>query len=269
MIIKVQNFDIKQIAESGQCFRINRTINSKYTVVALNKVLIIEQLSKDTIEVDCTEEDWNNIWYEYFDLSFNYDKIIKGVLSSDDIFLINAVNFGSGIRILKQDLFETLVSFIISQRKNISAIKICIEKLCKTFGEKIVYKNTEYYLFPKPENLYQATLEQLMETGLGYRAKYIKNLAISIVNKNINLNYIKTLDYNNAINKLLELYGVGIKVANCVALFGLHKIEAFPIDVWISRIIYQYYNGNFDANLYKGYAGIIQQYMFYYVISNK
>jgi N-glycosylase/DNA lyase len=268
MIIKVDNFDIKQIADSGQCFRINRTVNGKYRAIAYGKCIDIKQLDNNTIDVDCSEEDWEIIWKGYFDINYDYDKIVETLKNGNDNFLKQAVEYGSGIRILKQEPFETLISFIISQRKNIPAIKTCVELICEKYGERKFNGRIYYNTFPTPECLASADINDLRELGLGYRDEYVKRAAIDVVKGNINLEELKQYHYGYAINELMKLYGVGIKVASCVALFGLHHIEAFPIDVWIRRIIDDYYNGYFNTKPYEGYAGIVQQYV-YYIINNK
>lgn len=258
--IILNNFDLDQIANSGQCFRMNKVTEHLYRLIANNRVLEIENLGNSEFRFYCDEDDLVNIWHDYFDLSTNYQFFIDSI-DNNDSFLINAAKYGSGIRILKQDPWETLISFIISQRKNIPAIKKSIELLSKKYGYEI---GENSYSFPSIQSLANTSVQELDTCSLGYRSKYILSTARSIDNGDIDLSKIGTLNDNDLLKSLMSLYGVGIKVANCVMLFAYHRISSFPIDVWISRILKNEYNDNFDLNKYDGYAGVIQQYMFYY-----
>jgi N-glycosylase/DNA lyase len=267
MIITSKNLNIEHIAESGQCFRMNRIDDTTYYVIAFGRYIELKQIDEDKVDISCSEKDYNQIWKEYFDLEYDYNKIVTSLTKGEDEFLKSAALFGGGLRILKQEPFEALISFIISQNKNIPAIKRSIEKICCKYGDPI-YEDKGgkvYYSFPTPERLANAKREELRETGLGYRDEYIIRSSMSIFNGDIDLYQLRNTKYEEAIVELLKLHGVGVKVANCVSLYGLHHIEVFPIDVWIARILKEIYNDNFDLNLYSGYAGIVQQYMFYYM----
>ena len=270
LIINSKNFNLEHIADSGQCFRMNRMETGRYGLIAYDRYIELTQLEENRIELSCTEEEYNLVWKDYFDMDYDYSHIITGLTEGDDEFLKNAVQFGGGLRILRQEVFETLISFIISQRKNIPAIKNCIEQLCRLYGEKITdrrFSNQIFYTFPSPEKLAGAQRNDLRQAGLGYRDEYVLNTARAVSQGDINLGQLKELDREVALSQLLSLSGVGIKVANCVSLYGLHHIEAFPIDVWIARILKEIYHDNFNLELYSGYAGIVQQYMFYYMRS--
>jgi N-glycosylase/DNA lyase len=235
-----------------------------YSLIAFELYLRLRQVGNETIELDCTEDEYNRVWKDYFDMNYDYSNIINNINNGDDRFLMKAVEYGQGIRILQQEPFEALISFIISQRKNIPAIKSCIEKLCIRLGERKESNGTVYYTFPTAKALAGTDFNTLDECGVGYRNEYIKGAARAVYDGSIQLEELKTMDKDEAIEILKGLYGVGDKVANCVALFGLHHINSFPIDVWMARIIHDMYNGYFDVNKYSGYAGIVQQYMFYY-----
>lgn len=254
------NFDLDQIANSGQCFRMNKISDNHYLIVAFNRTLEIEYMGNSYFRFYCNNDDITNIWYEYFDINTDYNKFILSI-DKNDIFLQKAAQMGSGIRILKQDPWETLITFIISQRKNITAIKKSVESLCKKYGKEI---NDNIFSFPTPEALASSTIEELNSCSLGYRSQYILNTALDVVNNNIDLHYLNKLDDSALLSQLMTLDGVGPKVANCIMLFAYHRIAAFPIDVWITRILEKEYNNNFNINQYKGYAGVLQQYMFYY-----
>lgn len=253
--------------DCGQCFRWNKS-NNVWVGVVGDKVYKFRQLElngEQLIITNATIDEWDNILYDYFDLSTDYDKID---IPNDDKFANSAHKFGRGIRILKQDPWETLISFIISQRNNIPKIKSTIEKLCNAFGDLIKEENgIRYYSFPTVEKLSGLSDADFEGIGLGYRTPYIINAAMAVENNRINLEMLADSRTSSieAVAKLESLYGVGPKVANCVALFGLGKLDMFPIDVWIQRIIDTYYNGSLNPSVFGSLAGLMQQYMFYYI----
>lgn len=269
--IEYPYLDMKKIADSGQIFRFN-VYDDEFSLVAGDKLLFIKE-DKNGYILSCSEKEFNEFWLDYFDLSLDYGDFEKNIPETD-VFLKDAAKYSYGIRILNQDKWEMLISFIISQRKSIPAIKSSIEKLAKVYGKKIDMKipefiknidaDTEFYTFPTPKELANADIEALNACSLGYRSPYIEASAKAVYRKDIDLNAIDSLNDEELLEALMSLKGVGIKVANCVALFGYHRIAAFPIDVWIKRMIDEHYDGEFPLELYKGYAGVIQQYIFYY-----
>ncbi|MDF2472986.1 MAG: hypothetical protein K0R21_768 [Anaerocolumna sp.] len=268
MLIQSPNFNIQQIADSGQCFRMNKINENQYSLIAYSKYIVLTQIDSDKVEINCSEEEFEEVWKDYFDLEYNYQQIVDNLTNGQDTFLKAAAEYGNGLRILKQEPFEMLISFIISQNKNIPAIKRTIEKLCIKYGSLIENElcgGIETYAFPTPESLAGARLEDLRETGLGYRDAYILRSAQSVVNREIDLTKLRTLNTDEVMKHLTKLHGVGVKVANCVSLYGLHHIENAPVDVWIARVLKEIYQNKFDWKKYEGIAGIIQQYMFYYM----
>ena len=268
MIIQNQNFDLEQIADSGQCFRMFRLKENqhKYGLVAYGKYLEMEQLTKNKVKLHCLEQEYIDIWEDYFDLKYDYDKVVSRLQKGEDSFLKEAANYGSGIRILQQEPFEALISFIISQNKNIPAIKSCIEALCERYGEEIVTVNNKtFYSFPTAITLSQASKEELRLLKTGYRDDYIISAASAVCNGALLFEQLKKGSFDESVLALKKIHGIGDKVANCVALYGLHHIDGFPVDVWIKKVLSQVYQNNFDLEPYQGYAGIVQQYMFYYM----
>lgn len=271
MLVHNQNFNIGQIAASGQCFRMNQIEegnNLKFSLVAYGKYLELTQTSEDTVELSCSEEEFYQIWEEYFDLNYDYGRIIKDLEDGEDQFLKKAAAYGKGIRILKQEPFEALISFIISQNKNIPAIKSCIEDICKHYGQskyRLEGENLPYYTFPDALTLARASKEELRSLKTGYRDEYIIQAATLVSSGELMLNDLKMASFEEAVTALRRVHGIGSKVANCVSLYGLHHIDGFPIDVWILRVLKEVYSNNFRKEKYQGYAGIIQQYMFYYI----
>ena len=187
-------------------------------------------------------------------------------------FLRSAIQYGHGIRILKQDPWETLVSFIISQRKSIPAIRTSIEKLSCLCGNKIETAQGDFYSFPIASEVAKLSEAELASCSLGYRGKYISQLAKNVANESLDLYAIGDLEDNELLDFLLGIYGVGIKVARCTMLFGYHRLDSFPEDVWIKRALEHAYPEGFPYERYKGYNGVLQQYIFYYMrnyIGNK
>lgn len=271
--ITKDNFSIGQICQSGQCFRLKklegaeemqgRKGSERYALTAFGRYLEIEQKQKE-IFFDCTQEEFESLWKSYFDLEEDYGRIIASI-DIQDKYLLRAAAYGSGIRILRQDLWEMIISFIISQQNNIKRIRKCIEALCEKYGEeKYTEAGTRYYTFPEPEALAAAELKDLYACNLGYRSKYVKKTAQSIAAGEIDLTAIKEMEYEAAVEELCKLSGVGSKVANCICLFALHKTEAFPVDTHINKVMREQYPGGFPFERYSGYAGTVQQYIFYY-----
>ncbi|MFT4144748.1 MAG: DNA glycosylase [Mobilitalea sp.] len=270
MIVHNKNFNIKQIAESGQCFRMNPICEEgkiKYGLIAYGRYLELEQIEEETVELSCSKEEYEEIWRDYFDMDYDYHWIVENLKSGEDQFLSQAAIYGHGIRILKQEPFEAAISFIISQNKNIPAIKSCVEAICNRYGEKSVSALTgkEYYSFPSAEVLADAAQEDLRLLKTGYRDAYIISAARAVTNEIINFTNLINCGFEEAVAELKRVHGIGEKVANCIALYGLHHIEGFPVDVWILRVLEEIYQNAFEKEKYKGYSGIVQQYMFYYM----
>ena len=263
--ITMNNFDVEKISKSGQCFRMNPIEGSehKYFVIAYGEYLEMEQC-EDGIILSCTEEEWNRLWKNYFDCETDYDRIYE-VIDKEDVYLQKAVSFGNGIRILRQEIFETIICFIISQQNNIPRIKKCVEKICSSYGEeKYNFRGEKYYAFPTPERLAKQSLEDLQICNLGYRSKYIHITAQMIVQGEVVLENLKDMSYEDAKYELMKLCGVGIKVAECICLFALHHMDAFPVDTNIQAVLFKHYPYGFPFEKYSGCAGILQQYAFYY-----
>jgi N-glycosylase/DNA lyase len=252
-------FDLQQIADSGQCFRMTKLENNRYQVLAGNHLLYVQQ-EKDYFTFDCTSEEFESFWKSYFDLDTDYSIYINAI-PPEDSFLQMAVTAGGGIRILRQDKWEMLITFLLSQRKNIPAIKKSVEALCRLCGTPI---QNGLYAFPTPEQLAACSIEELERCSLGYRAKYIYRAAATVAADPACLERCAAFKDEELSQFLLSFYGVGVKVSNCVMLFGYHRIAAFPVDVWMNRILEQVYHGQFPLGRYEGFAGVIQQYMFYY-----
>ena len=251
-----KHINIALCLDCGQAFRWKETENGIWQGIADGKFLSIKQEDHKITFFITSKEDFENLWVKYFDLERDYDKIIS---SYDEINLITACNAYPGIRILKQNEWEAICSFIISANNNIPRIKGIIERLCENFGEKIAGG----YAFPTPEKLAALEVEDLAVIRSGFRAKYILDAARKISIGEVDLEKIKTMNFDDAKNELLKIKGVGEKVAQCALLYGFGRIEAFPVDVWVKRIVAELYPDGLPECI-KGTEGIAQQYLFHW-----
>ncbi len=261
--IKSDWLDMGKIASSGQCFRFNLVADNEFELIAFGKCLYIKGIGDGEYRLSCSRSEYESIWKSYFDMDTDYKLYNKNVPKSDS-FLTSAVKYSKGIRILRQDKWEMLISFIISQRKSIPAIQTSIEKLCKMCGSRIKTECGIRYAFPSARQLSRLSLDEIEACSVGYRAAYIYRAAKMVSTGELDLEALEKLSDEELRDRLLKLYGVGIKVANCVMLFGYHRIAAFPIDVWIQKMIDEHYSGSFPLERYNGYAGVLQQYIFFY-----
>lgn len=262
------NFDIAQICNSGQCFRMKQLEGDTYSVIAGEKYLELTQNGRNCI-FNCSNDEFETFWKHYFDLDTDYGKYIE-LINPKDIYLKSAAEFGYGIRILNQDLWEMVVSFLISQQNNIIRIRKCIQNISEKYGElKVDTNGTSYYAFPAAEVLALLSEDELKECNLGYRSKYVVRTARSIVDGEVSLDEMKRMPYKKAKEELLKLFGVGEKVADCICLFALHHLEAFPVDTHINQALKKHYHRGFPKRRYKGCEGIMQQYIFYYELLGK
>lgn len=261
--IQIKSMDLKQIAESGQCFRMKKLGDQTYSVITLAHYTEITQNGQE-FTFSCTEEEFHTVWYPYFDLATDYEAI-KQQSDGEDSYLAAAIQNGFGIRILGQDLWEMIITFLISQNNNITRITRSIEALCQQLGTPFTSENgAVLHSFPEPEAIVSAGLSGLGSLGLGYRDKYIIKTAEHVVDGSFDLSALRNLTYEEAHKLLMNQYGIGKKVADCICLFGLHHIDAFPIDTHIQKILDNHYPDGFPCGRYAGFLGIIQQYLFYY-----
>lgn len=271
--VKIPFLDLLKVADSGQAFRIRVIDDAHVELVAFGRYLQIAKTAKDTFAFSCGEKEFEDIWKPYLDLGRDYGKIVRSIDKNDE-YLMAAAKFGEGIRILKQDIFETTISYIISQRRSIPSITTSVERISKLCGKKIKAPKLEspfvaplekeYYAFPTPEELNNLPYKDLENTGVGYRAPYIARAAEEFCSGKLDPDALSALSDDGLYKALTAMYGVGTKVANCVMLFAFARTGRFPVDVWIQRIEDRYYNGHFDCTPYPDTAGIMQQFMFYY-----
>ena len=260
----VSDFDLVRIFECGQCFRWNADEGGAYVGVAMNRAARVRRAG-GSVFISGTAEDFEGVWRRYFDLDRDYADIRQRLCVDD--FMLRATAFGAGIRILRQDKWEALCSFIISQNNNIPRIKKIVDSLCRRFGDLIEFDGGAFYSFPAAERLAGLDAGALDGIRCGYRAEYIARAASDVAQGRIDLEALAGSSPGEARAALKKLHGVGDKVADCAVLFGLHMLDAFPMDVWMKRVIAEQYGPAFDPKIFTPYAGIAQQYMFYYARS--
>lgn len=258
----LQFFSFDATFDCGQSFRFEKK-GDFYIGVAGGRVFKGVQLTESSIRI-YNPSDYP-FWKSFLALDEDY-LAIRESMPLDDT-MKNASLVGSGIRILRQDKWEALCSFIISQNNNIPRIKKLVEALSQRYGDEILFDGEIYHSFPSAKKLALVPTEELFDLKLGFRAPYIKDAAVSVANGTLDLDYISSLPADSATEALKQIKGVGPKVAACTLLYGFYKTDMFPIDVWVKRILDKYYSAlPYDkAPEYFGkYAGIAQQYLFYY-----
>ncbi len=272
LLQNVDHFQLDHTFLCGQCFRWNRVDNHRYIGIAGGHLLDMTAQENGFLLKNTTRELWQTFWCRYLALDMDYHAIERA-LSRDNV-LAKAMAYGHGIRILRQDFWETLVSFLMAQANNITRIKGIISRLCENFGHPISYEGHTYYTFPTPSDLFGVSREELSCLRAGYRERYLYELITAVQNGTFFPAHVAQKDFLLAKKDLLSLYGVGEKVANCILLFGLSHFEAFPIDVWVRRVMEYYYFGgqktpirviaDFAKKQFGDYGGFAQQYLFYY-----
>ena len=274
----VKSFEPKHIFECGQCFRWDEEPDGSYTGIVKDNVINVKKVDNTVYFTSLGADDLKNLVDDYFDLGRDYEKI-KETLSKIDEYLENSIRYGNGIRILNQDLWETIISFIISANNNIPRIKGIINRISQKYGNKIEWNGKEYYTFPTVENLAKATVEDLRNLGLGFRDVRVYETTHKILNKEVDLEKLhQEPDTQKVRDTLLTLSGVGPKVADCILLFStLKRFDVFPIDVWVRRVMNELYIKNEDETKvnkreieklakekYGDIEGLAQQYLFYW-----
>ncbi len=270
MIITVQDdFDLHKIAYSGQCFRVSSRENDTYRFITKEHVLYIKKVGEGAYDVSASNEEWDTIWCPYFDFQRNYANI-RSHIHTQDSFMYKASEFGKGIRILRQDPWEMIITFIISQRKNIPAIKKAVEEISTAFGTKVKTPYEVIYAFPEATTLFeQMTHTNGQSLKLGYRLPYVEDAIKQVTTNPIVLDKIHRASTEEGRNILKNIHGIGNKVADCILLFAYGRTEIAPIDTWINKVIEINYNGLNPFPTYKDAAGIMQQYAFYYAIHQR
>ena len=271
VIENIRDFSVSQIFDCGQCFRFLPVGTDENYVggVAFGRYVEFWQEEDRLTIINSTPDDYNRIWKSFLGLDIDYSEVKKELIDAFEKQgyrepFYKATEIGYGIRLLRQDKWECLCSFIISQNNNIPRIRKIIAAMCEKYGDRIEYNGKVHYSFPKAETLEKAGVDGLFALGTGFRAKYIYDAARAVCAGEIDLDSIALLDVKSAEAELLKIKGVGPKVAACAMLFSLDKYEAFPVDVWVKRLLEKYYPAGLDIASLGKYAGIAQQYLFYF-----
>lgn len=255
----VTDLDLAQTLDCGQSFRWVEQEDKSFIGVAYGKCVTVSLDGTDLYIENATKEDFEKIWFDYFDLSLDYGKIREEISRIHPV-LEEATKYAPGIRILRQEPYEALCTFIISQNNNIKRIKGIVGRLCENFGEKIK-ENT--YAFPTAQKMAQLTAEDLAPLRAGFRNRYLIDAAKKVAGGEVDLEKCRTADYEEARKELTKITGVGVKVADCTLLFGMHRVEAFPVDVWMKRAMEKLFP-DMTPDDFGEWAGIAQQYIFHY-----
>ena len=267
MVIRISDlFDLRKIADSGQCFRASERPGGAWRFVTGSHVLYIRHVSGAAYEVSCPPAVWERVWRPYFDLDRDYRAVSRSI-PAGDAFLRRAAQAGAGIRILRQDPWETLVTFLISQRKSIPAIRSVVELLCTRYGTELHTPFETLHAFPTARQLRDATEADYRACGAGYRAPYLLDAVRQVLSGSLDLRQISLLPDKDLTAALECVRGAGVKVASCVALFAYGRTACAPVDTWIQRVICREYGGRDPFPGYGADAGIMQQYFFYYARS--
>lgn len=255
----VTDLDLRQTLDCGQSFRWTENADGSFDGIAFAKKVRVKLVGNKLYIENSNKADFENIWKSYFDFDLDYGKI-RTEISKIHPVLAEAAQYAPGIRILQQEPYEALCTFIISQNNNIKRIKGIVQRLCECFGEEISEGN---FAFPTPQKMANLTADDLAPLRAGFRNRYLIDAAQKVNSGEVELEKCRTLDYEQARKELMKITGVGVKVADCTLLFGLHRIEAFPVDVWMKRAMAKLFP-TMTANDFGEYAGIAQQYIFHY-----
>ncbi len=266
--VSAEEFSPALISDSGQCFRMKRFSDESgefCTLIAYGKKLTVKMLGENQFHFSCEKDAYETLWRDYFDLDADY-ALYRQRADRQDEFLQNAMRQGYGLRILRQEPFETLITFLLSQRKAIPLIKRSVEALCRSFGEQIGEGD---FAFPSPPALADAPMDKLLSCGLGYRAAYISQAAKRVASGEVDLAALSVLSDEALYEALLGFYGVGKKIARCVMLYGYHRLDSVPFDVWMDRAAKRYPDGKFPYCEKGQCGGVLQQYAFEYIRREK
>lgn len=271
--LKVKCFNLKYTLECGQCFRWNAINENEYIGVIYDRVIRIKQEKDNLFIWSNKKENLKDCVIHYFDLEKDYEELEKQIAKIDNN-IARSLEYSSGIRILNQPLFETIISYIISANNNIKRISRSVNDISKRFGKEIEFEGEKYYLFPTLDEIKSVTIDDLLSDGTGFRARYIKHDIEYFESNPRFLDELPKLNTDEAMKSLSSLMGIGPKVADCILLFSLGKSEVFPIDVWVKRIMEKlYFKENKSLKEIKKYAnekfgkygGIVQQHLFHNV----
>ena len=267
-IKNITNLDLDNTITCGQIFRYISELDNSYTVVLSDRVVNIKY-DNNTLYVDSNNlNNLENIIREYLDLNRDYIRIIEDIKELDSN-IIECLDKSKGLKIIKQDPLECIISYVISQNNSVRNIQNSLNLISEYFGEKVIFNNKTYYLFPKLDKLTKITEEQFRQCKVGFRDKYLINIIRAISTNELNIKEIYNMNSSNALEHLISFKGIGMKVASCILLFAYQKFDVYPIDTWVKKYMLDNYNIEGEKNIreytkknYKEYSGLVIQYMF-------
>ena len=275
-MLKIKNnFDLKSTITCGQIFRFAIEDDNSYTIVIKDRVINLKEEENYIIVESSKEENLKEIIFDYFDLNRDYERIEKDILKCDKK-LEDALKFSRGLKMIHQDPFETLIAYIISQNNRVPSIANALNLISLNYGEKVIFKNKEYYLFPSVEKLKKLSITDFRNCKVGFRDKYLYEIMREIENNHLNLESIYNMNSKDSLKHLIGFKGIGNKVASCILLFAYQKFDVYPIDTWVKKFMKEDYNiegeeniKKFTYNTYKENSGLAIQYMFNYKRNKK
>ena len=266
MKLKVNNFNLKDTVTCGQIFRYKEELDNSYTVILTDRVINIKQDNDYIYFTSNKEDNLKEVIINYFDLEYDYDSI-NNMLLKNNPELKDIINYSKGLKMINEPKLEVIISYILSQNNRVPQIKKALDNISKEVGEKVIFNNKEYYLFPSLDNLKKLSIDDFRNLKCGFRDKYL----YEFIHSNFDINKISNLSSKEALDLLISMKGIGEKVASCILLFGYHRFDVFPIDTWVKKYMKDEYNidtvkdiRKFCLERYKEYSGLVIQYMFNY-----
>lgn len=270
MELFVKDFDLKNTVTCGQIFRFEELSDNSFDIILPDRVINIKQEDNKIIVFSNKEDNLKEVIKNYFDLNYDYNSIYESVLEIDSSNK-KIVDFSKGLKMINEPIIETCISFILSSNNRVPQIKKSLDLISLKYGEKVLFNNKEYYLFPNVKSLSKATVEDLRDCKVGFRDKYLYDFINKVNNNEFDFEIINNMKSDEALKYLMTLNGVGEKVASCILLFGFHRFDVFPIDTWVKKYMKDEYNIEGINNIkkyvydkYKDLSGIVIQYMFNY-----
>ena len=270
VVIKNTDINLEDTITCGQIFRYEKEDDSSFTVILSDRVVNLKKENNNLIVMSNKESDLENIITNYLDLKTNYESLNKKLIDIDES-LSEIINSCSGLKMIRQPKFECMISYIISQNNRVPQIKKTLDNISEKYGDKVIFNDKEYYLFPTLDKLINVSIGDYRNLKCGFRDRYIYECIQNINSKNIDLDLIDTMDSTSALNYLMKNKGIGEKVASCILLFAYSKFDVYPIDTWVKKYMKDKYNitgvkniRSFTENRYKENSGLIIQYMFHY-----
>lgn len=274
-MIKIKNnFDLDSTITCGQIFRYIKKDN-EYIIIIKDRVISLIPDGEYIIVESSNEENLEDVVNDYFDLNRNYNEIESNIISLDGN-MKSAIDYSKGLRMIHQDPFETIIAYIISQNNRVQSIANSLNLISANYGEKIKFKDKDYYLFPNSADLYKLSIEDFRACKVGFRDKYLYEIVNNINTNKLNMDSIYKLNGDEALKYLMQFKGIGTKVASCILLFAYQKFDVYPIDTWVKKFMKEDYNIEGEQNIrkftsekYKNYSGLAIQYMFNYMRNKK